>query len=116
MKLFSMLLLHKAFILQAILNLPLIYSIRNLFSLKFYLFYLKSKIELNNYDVEIAFQQAVMPNFWATFYYEQNGFFSLVFKMKRGKTAKKKYFKVPAWLYFSGWHSLLNFRVCMICK
>lgn len=98
-----MLLLHKAFILQAILNLPLIYSIRNLLSLKFYLFYLKSKIELNNYDVEIAFQQAVMPNFWATFYYEQNGFFSLVFKMKRGKTAKKNILKcLPGYIFRVG--------------
>lgn len=98
-----MLLLHKAFILQAILNLPLIYSIRNLFSLKFYLFYLKSKIELNNYDVEIAFQQAVMPNFWATFYYEQNDFFSLVFKMKRGKTAKKNILKcLPGYIFRAG--------------
>lgn len=87
-----MLLLHKAFILQAILNLPLIYSIRNLFSLKFYLFYLKSKIELNNYDVEIAFQQAVMPNFWATFYYEQNGFFFFSFQNEEGKNGKKKIF------------------------
>lgn len=39
-------------------------------------------------------QQAVMPNFWATFYYEQMAFF-FSFENEDEKTAKK-YLKVPA--------------------